>query len=396
MDEVTVRIDGVRGLGTDALQVQVPSALAAALGVSEGRLSLPGFLALEAPVEPHAHLDKAFLADTGHRGGGDLDSAIEAMGTVTLTAGDVARRAARAIDMALLHGTSAIRTHVDVGPHRPTASIEAAAAHRPSGLDLERVALVGAPISGEAGRASRRALERAIEAGVELVGGAPWLDPRPAEAMRILAKAATEAGLGMDLHLDETTDPSVQTVEALLDIREAGFAGPLTASHLVSLARSDPKRLAKVAARLADAHIGVVALPMTNLYLQGRAAPGSPPRAIAPIAALRDAGVVVAAGGDNLRDPFYPLGAADPLEVAAYLVTAAHLDPEGAWDLVSAGARSLLLTPGSARNLLLVEAVDLVDALASRDASRLLVLDGRLCAASVTRRYLAEGPREPT
>lgn len=395
MDEVTVRLDDVRGLGAEHLEVRAPSALATVLGASAGRLSLPGFLALDVPVEPHAHLDKAFLADSGHRGGGDLPSAIKAMGAVTITADDVARRAARALDMALLHGIGAIRTHIDVGPHRPTASIEAVAAHHPSGLHLERVALVSAPITGNEGQASRRALELALEAGVELVGGAPWLDPRPTAALRVLAKAATEAGRGMDLHLDETTDPSVQTVEALLDIREAGFAGPLTASHLVSLAFAEPTHIAKVATRLADAGIGVVALPMTNLYLQGRGTSGSPPRAIAPIQALRDAGVVVAAGGDNLRDPFYPLGAVDPLEVAAYLVTAAHVDPEEAWDLVSTSARSLLNAPRSGHNLLLVEAVDLVDALANRGTSRLLILNGRLCAASLTRHYLAEGPREP-
>ena len=59
---------------------------------------------------------------------------------------------------------------------------------------------------------------------------------------------------------------------------------------------------------------GVVALPITNLYLQGHDGPGRGQRAIAPIGALRAGGVEVCAGADNLRDPFNPLGRADPLK----------------------------------------------------------------------------------
>ncbi len=49
------------------------------------------------------------------------------------------------------------------------------------------------------------------------------------------------------------------------------------------------------------AGIGVVALPHTNLFLQGRG--HSPmPRGLTAVAALRAAGAQVAAGADNLQD----------------------------------------------------------------------------------------------
>ena len=87
-------------------------------------------------------------------------------------------------------------------------------------------------------------------------------------------------------------------------------------------------------------------LPATNLYLQG-AGPGHAGCAgLTAVRALIDAGVTVAAGADNVRDPFNPTGRLDPLETASLLITAGHLDPEEALNAVSGAARSL---DGSAR-----------------------------------------------
>ena len=44
------------------------------------------------------------------------------------------------------------------------------------------------------------------------------------------------------------------------------------------------------------------------------------PRGLTAVRALLDAGVVVAAGADNLQDPFNPLGRACPFETAALMV----------------------------------------------------------------------------
>ena len=78
---------------------------------------------------------------------------------------------------------------------------------------------------------------------------------------------------------------------------------------------------------MAAAGIAVVALPATNLYLQGREHQQAMPRGVTAVRALREAGVVVAAGADNLQDPFNPLGRACPFETAALMVLTAHLSP---------------------------------------------------------------------
>ncbi len=61
-------------------------------------------------------------------------------------------------------------------------------------------------------------------------------------------------------------------------------------------------------------------------------------RGLTAVAALRDAGVPVAAGADNIRDPFNPLGRTDPLETASLLAAAAHLTPAQALAAVTADA----------------------------------------------------------
>ncbi len=73
---------------------------------------------------------------------------------------------------------------------------------------------------------------------------------------------------------------------------------------------------------VARAGLGIVTLPITNLYLQGRDATHAAPRGITAVRRLLEAGIPLAAGGDNLRDPFNPAGRADPFETTSLLMTA--------------------------------------------------------------------------
>jgi len=95
-----------------------------------------------------------------------------------------------------------------------------------------------------------------------------------------------------------------------------------------------------------------VALPHTNLFLQGRDRQTGMPRGLTAIRALRAAGVEVAAGGDNLQDPFNPVGRGDPLETAGLMIMAAHLLPDEALATVTTAARSAMgLQPSGDRVL---------------------------------------------
>jgi cytosine deaminase len=145
---------------------------------------------------------------------------------------------------------------------------------------------------------------------------------------------------------------------------------------------------AEVSAAVAAAGIAVVALPQTNLFLQARGWTTAPPRGLTALRPLLDAGVTVAAGADNLQDPFNLVGRADPLETAALLVMAAHLTPVESFHAVSAASRAALgllavsVTPGSPAELMAVpRAATVREAMATAADRRVVIHRGRVVPA---------------
>lgn len=350
-------------------------------------VDLGGMLVLPALAEPHAHLDKAFLAERVPNPTGDLMGAIVAMeehrGSIDMA--DTIERATRAVELMISNGVTAIRTHADVTEANGLTSVEALVAVRErfaGRIHLEVCALTGWPSIGPQGATQRSLLRDAIAAGVDLVGGCPHLEDDPVAATDGFLEIAAEHGLPVDLHTDETLDPTRLALEHLARAVAAGFPHAVTASHCVSLGMQPAHRQREIAEAVAAAGVRVVALPHTNLFLQGRQHQQSMPRGLTAVAALRAAGAVVAAGADNLQDPFNPMGRGDPLETAALMVMAAHLLPHDAFASVSAAVRSVLgLAPaavavGAAADLMAVRASSVREALAFGPAGRVVVAGG--------------------
>ncbi|MFV0306345.1 MAG: amidohydrolase family protein [Desertimonas sp.] len=312
-------------------------------------VDLRGFLLSPAAVEPHAHLDKAFLADVVANETGDLIGAIRAMQSIRerLSVEETVIRAERAARLMAANGFGAVRTHADATTDHGLTSVEALVALRrrvADVIDVEIVALSGWPVAGKAGADQRALLRAALDTGADLVGGCPHLedDRDTRAATEVLLAIAADHGRDVDLHTDETLDPSVLGLVHLAEAVAAGFPHRVTASHCVALAMQPEARQREIAEAVADAGISVVALPMTNLYLQGRDHPQAMPRGVTAVRALRTSGVNVAAGADNLQDPFNPLGRACPLETAGLLVATTHLRADDAWSMVTDAARVAL------------------------------------------------------
>ena len=88
------------------------------------------------------------------------------------------------------------------------------------------------------------------------------------------------------------------------------------------------RRLKRLADRLAHHGVNAVALPMTNAWLLGRKNRKTPlTRPIAPISQLQQAGVTVAIGGDNVQDPWFPIGDFDPVSLMSFSMVLAQLAP---------------------------------------------------------------------
>lgn len=350
---------------------------------AHGRLLLP------AMAEPHAHLDKAFLAETVPNPTGDLMGAIEAMEMHRgrITGVDTEARAERAARLILANGATAIRTHADVTTENGLMSAAALVSVRERLqhlVDIQVVALCGWPVSSPDQRA---VLRDAMSLGLDGVGGCPHLEEDPEAATDFLLEVAGEFGCPIDLHTDETLDPSRFALPYLAArVIATGFAHGVTASHCVSLGMQPAAVQRRTAEQVAEAGISVVTLPSSNLYLQGRDRQEAMPRALTAIRALCAAGVNVAAGADNLQDPFNLVGRGDCLETASLMVMAGHQLPVDAYHSVSGAARAALglqvagIAEGDVADLVLVPAGSIREAVAFGPAGRTVLRAGRVVA----------------
>ncbi|HEY2281602.1 MAG TPA: amidohydrolase family protein [Streptosporangiaceae bacterium] len=369
-------------------------------------LDLTGYVLLPGLAEPHVHLDKAFTASRADRAGaradkagGDLTAAIAAWSALreSLTPADFADRARRAALAYLASGTFAIRAHTDVSPAIGTTALAAIREVRDElagVVDIDIVAMAGTPLTGRAGRENTAVLRDAIGAGADVIGGAPWRDPDPRAACELLISLAADGNLPVDVHVDETTDPAARTLDDLAALAGRGFPYPVTASHAVSLGSRPPDAQRRTAAAVAEAGVSVVTAPQTNLWLQDRDAGAAARRGLTAVAVLRAAGVTVAAGADNIRDPFNPLGRPDPLETAALLAAAAQLPPTQALTAVTGAAWAVLgrpgprIQPGAPAAMVAVAAADEADAVAGAPPDRFVIRGSRVVARTgLTRDY---------
>lgn len=346
---------------------------------------LTGYLLLPAAVEPHAHLDKAFLAELVPNPTGDLMGAIEAMQAnrhVMDTAG-IVQRAERAARLMAANGYTAIRTHADMTVEHGLRSVEALAEVRrkvADVIDIEIVVLAGWPFCGADGAETRALVRESLSMGADLVGGCPHLEVHMGgdieSATDLMLQIATDHGVGVDLHTDETLDPTANGLDVLARRVLDGFDLPASASHCVSLGVQTETQQRETAERVAEAGVHVIALPHTNLFLQGRGHVPMP-RGLTAVAALRAAGVNVAAGADNLQDPFNPVGRACPFETAGLMIMTAHDLPAQAWESVSdAPARALgrraQVAVGASADLVAVRAATVREAIAFGPSDRIV------------------------
>ncbi len=123
------------------------------------------------------------------------------------------------------------------------------------------------------------------------------------------------------------------------------------------------------------------------MYLQDRAAGRTPRlRGVAPLHELDAAGVAVMVASDNTRDPFYPYGDLDMLEVFREATRVLHLDHSqrpwvrmlGAVAAEHMGlADSGLIAAGQRADLVLTSARTLPELMCRPHSNRAVVVSGR-------------------
>ena len=357
-----------------------------------GKLVIPGL------VDAHQHLDKSRTRRLVANPAGTLEGASAAYRTfaVSATREDIMRRAERTLDICLAHGTVAIRNHTNIESQSGLRAFEAMIELRERWRDRLTLQVV-AHLTSDAPRnlaAARAWLEAAIAAGADAIGGVPQYADEPLAFLDLLFEFAERSGLPLDMHVDEHLDCGRLVFDAVIErTRAHGMQGRVTAGHCCALSALPRDEARRIIANFAAAGISVITLPAANLFLQGRDADRLPPRGLAPVRDLITAGVTVAAASDNIQDPFLPIGSGDLLEVARWTLAAGQLglaDLRAAFDLVSAAPAAILglganwgIAIGARADLLIADAEDVEDLVATGANNRAVLVAGRLVAGTL-------------
>ena len=383
--DVAIRDGRIARIGPDR-----PGAWGEALDVA-GRLVLPGF------VETHIHPDKAFIADRteGLRAGGPSAQILVAELKKAFTVDDVYRRARRVLELAIRHGTTTMRAHVELDQFVETRGLEAMRRLQrdlAGVLDLSLIAFAQEGIFNDS--VTQELLREALQSGVPTLGGCPYMDKDQRAHIDWFFETAQAFGARLDFHADSSDDPAMLTSDYIAEQTLArGMHGRVTLGHLSTLDALEPAHRARVVEKLREARIHVISLPATELHVKGRDAARYTWRGVTRLGELRAAGVNVAISTNNIVNPFTPYGHPDPLRQALVAAMSAHLGnlDQLAWllDLVTTNAARAIglegygLAEGCRADLVVLDAASPADAITEQAEKLWVVKNGRVVARNI-------------
>jgi cytosine/creatinine deaminase len=351
-----------------------------------GRLATPGL------VDSHIHLDKALLSARAPSVEGTLAEAIRVTGQAKrqFTVADIQARARQVLDLAVSHGTTAMRSHVEVDPIVGLKGLEALLPlkreYAPA-IDLQLCAFAQEGIIQSPG--TELLLARALGAGADLIGGCPYNDSDPHAHIDIVFRLAREFGVDADFHADFFDEPEHLHVRYIAEQAvRCGWQGRVAVGHLTELGALPPSEQDEIITTIREAGLGVIMLPATDLYLMGRADRHNVRRGLAPAKRLLAAGVPVAAATNNVRNAFTPVGTADPVLMGFLIAVAGHMgsrqDLRDTLAMITEHPARILRLPeygldvGRRADLVVWDALQPEDVIATLSPLRLVVKGGRV------------------
>ncbi len=289
-----------------------------------GRLACPGL------IETHIHLDKSRIID---RCAPQERATLSPVFGVTpvkkhMTVEDVHARAAQTLEQCILHGTTRMRTQVEVDPGigmRGFDGVEALIAEYKWAIDIEicvfpQEGLISYPGTDEL-------LVEGLKRGAKVIGGAPRYDKDPAGQIERIFELAREFDVDIDMHLDVGNTPddmNIHQVRALTDKYKRG--GRVVVGHMAKLSLLPPGELAAMAKQLADSGIAVTVLPATDLFLMGRDQDHSVRRGVADANVLAAHGVTCSLSSNNILNPATPYGDCSLIRMANLYANVLQVD----------------------------------------------------------------------
>ena len=370
--DILIRDGRIAGIGENLAEPGIP------IEDAGGALVLPGL------VEAHTHLDKSLWGmgwrpnDAGPRLIDKIDNERHLKRAINI---DPARQSARQVVLSVSHGSTHIRSHVDVDTDHGLWGIEGVMQTRTDYADIVDIDIVAFPQSGLLRRPGTLDLmDQAMKAGADVVGGLDpcAIDRDPKGHLDAIFALAQKYGKPLDIHLHEPGEMGAFSFDLIFErTRALGMKGQVVVSHAFCLGTPDRDLVDPMIEQLAELDIGI----MTT---------GPASRPAPPVKRLLEAGIRVCSGSDGIRDTWGPYGNADMLERVMLvglrnnfrrddeMELAFHVCTQGGADIMRLEGYGLKV--GAKADLVIVEGETITHAAVARPARRMVLKHGKVVA----------------
>jgi len=328
----------------NAMLADRPSAGPVDIGVGEGRIvaiaaglagtgatyDAGGQLVCAGLIETHIHLDKSRIIDRCAPQERRSLSPVTGVAPLkpAISVEDVYRRASRTLEHAIAHGTTRMRTQVEVDPGiglRGLEAVQSLVADYKWAIDIEVCVFPQEGLTNYPG--TDALLVEALKRGARVIGGAPRYDSDPAGQIERIFALAREFDADIDMHLDVGSTPEGMNVHLVRALTEKyGRGGRVVVGHMAKLSLLPPAEVAALARSLADAGIAVTVLPATDLFLMGRDQDHNVRRGVADANLLIGQGVNCSLSSNNILNPATPYGDCSLIRMANLYANVIQLD----------------------------------------------------------------------
>jgi cytosine/creatinine deaminase len=362
------------GIGDGAILAAEPE-----LRSDARELDASGCLLVPGLIETHIHLDKTCILDRCRIEQGTVVEAARETAAAKrgFTVEDVYARGRQTLERCISHGTTRIRTHVELDPGIGMIGFDAIsqlARDCAWAVDMEICVFPQEGLTNYPG--TEELLIEGLRRGARTIGAAPYFDTDPRGQIDRIFAIARDFDAEIDMHLDlaETTQ-NMQIEYVCRKTEEFGRGGRVAVGHVTQMSLLPPERFGEIAARLADAGVAVTILPSTDLHLMGRSHDHAVPRGVVPAEPLRKAGVTCSISTNNVLNPFTPYGDGSLIRMANLYANVCHVsrpvDLAGCLDMITGSAARLMrlndygIKVGAPADLVCLDATNPTDAVAT-------------------------------
>ncbi|AZA61022.1 amidohydrolase [Chryseobacterium indoltheticum] len=270
-----------------------------------------GLLMLPAFKDMHIHLDKTFYGDKWQavrkrKGGVKGMIALEEQIMPEILKNST-YKAEKMIELIQSKGTAFARSHVNIEPTSKLDSLK----NLQKALDNKKKSfgaeIVAFPQHGVFYKNSVPYLKEAAQMNIDFIGGVdPYtIDGAIEKTIDFTVQLALDHQKGIDIHLHETGESGLKTVEYLIDkVNEnPSLKGKTFFSHCFILGKLDKIKQEEIAEKLGNAQVGIAStIPIGNLIM--------------PLPTLQKHNVTVYTGNDSIIDHWNTYGTGSVLEKA--------------------------------------------------------------------------------